>query len=540
MSVGLVSINDLTKKECKQIAYYFYILLIFNKENKSIDKMILFDLFSKLVIILKKEEKLINILNCIKKTLINRKCLTKSKKKDNKNFQCKEKTTEYFLEDKEIFSTVKKELDYLWQVDFFRCIYKNNYEISKLITTVFLSETDKFNESEILSNKFEVIIRKEIEVNSNIANFANKFKLTKQETELLQIVYLNGLCKEFNLIYNNIDENIQDNYSSLLKLYTTIKGYSLYMKKDYFSKSKLISYNFIDESTYEINFKVLESIKKRDISILFYGMIRKNSNKTYFPLDTFSVNSETITMAKNILNMNSPVSILIYGASNSGKTEFAKSLVNDSGKIPLLYVEPKIDSAADEVNPDQDEIEMMKLRSLLSYKQENSVIIIDNAQYILKTLYWFFGYEFILERKNEVNRLVKNSKNKVIWILNDSDELDDSTKDCFNYSIKFDKMSKDLLKKITQKKIKEIKVKEEIKDKIIELCDNYSTSINMVNTISETVKNIVEITKEDNKIIDNVGIVLNSNYTLINGSPKKESSVNKAYELSVLNTTTPP
>ena len=73
----------------------------------------------------------------------------------------------------------------------------------------------------------------------------------------------------------------------------------------------------------------------------------------------------------------------------------------------------------------------------LSIHKNDSVIVVDEAENILQSKSSFFGMQFTSPKKGIVNKMLENNVNKVIWILNYTDGLDDSTLRRFTYSIKF-------------------------------------------------------------------------------------------------------
>ncbi|WP_024469455.1 hypothetical protein [Treponema pedis] len=91
-------------------------------------------------------------------------------------------------------------------------------------------------------------------------------------------------------------------------------------------------------------------------------------------------------------------------------------------------------------------------------KKKDSIIIVDEAENILKTCDNFFGMITANAQKGIVNKTLENNVNKVIWILNYTDLLDSSTLRRFSYSIQFGEISKSMRQKIAALKLQEINI----------------------------------------------------------------------------------
>ena len=128
------------------------------------------------------------------------------------------------------------------------------------------------------------------------------------------------------------------------------------------------------------------------------------------------------------------------------------------------------------------------MNSLLSLHKKDSVIIVDEAEGVLKTQGSFFGMTFSLPQKGIVNKMLEESNNKVIWILNYTHELDESTRRRFTYSIKFSEMSRSMLKTIADTKLNKINMSTELHSELVDLCGKYRVTgasvDNMVKTVS--------------------------------------------------------
>ena len=173
-------------------------------------------------------------------------------------------------------------------------------------------------------------------------------------------------------------------------------------------------------------------VKAQSLQPYFSDMSRPLSLENTFPVDSFSVKEDERKLVESFLKGDDSANILLYGAAGSGKTEFAKSIVKACGMDAIRFkntyeVENSTDTAVSIIN------------ACLTIKRENTVFIIDEAESILETkpVDGLFG---TVCRKASVNKIFERCNNKVIWIVNYTDRMDDSTKRRFTYSVKFDKV----------------------------------------------------------------------------------------------------
>ena len=228
----------------------------------------------------------------------------------------------------------------------------------------------------------------------------------------------------------------------------------------------------------------------------------------------------------NLLNNSEPVSILLYGNPGSGKTEYAKALAKSTGKKVIIF---KNES---EITGDSNAI--YKLNLLLSLDKKDSILIIDEAESVLKTVELSFFGPMPSKKKGLVNKMLDNSKNKVIWIVNRTSQFDESTKRRFTMSCKFDSMPKDILNNIISSKLEPLCLSDDLQKDILNRFEKYNITGASVDNVVKTISSFSDISETDIK--DNVEIVLKENSLLLNGNSKMRETVSSSYDSSVLNT----
>ena len=120
-------------------------------------------------------------------------------------------------------------------------------------------------------------------------------------------------------------------------------------------------------------------------------------------------------VAANILSANEPVSILLYGAPGTGKTEFARALAEQVGHMAIFA--GLTDDCGREPSRGERLSHLLLLRSLCT-RMKGKLIIVDEADDVLS----------FHDRKNAskqwINRLVEAPQATTIWIVNDQHDLD--------------------------------------------------------------------------------------------------------------------
>ena len=251
-----------------------------------------------------------------------------------------------------------------------------------------------------------------------------------------------------------------------------------------------------------------------------------------YDLGSFSVKQESLEICKDLLNGKNPVSILFYGKPGSGKTELAKSLCRQTGKQVYIF--------KNEVETNERCNVLGRLVCLLSMERKDSVLIVDEADSLLKTMeFVFFGGKSPTKSKGTVNKMLENNKDKVIYIINHQHQIDDSTRRRFTFSIRFESMPKTMLKHIAKQKIDPLEISEDAKSELVTMFEKYHLSGQSVENIVKTIDAMD--CKDEDTMLKKAEIVMKENSMLLNGKKKKmRDRVKAEYDPRVLNSSMNP
>lgn len=347
-----------------------------------------------------------------------------------------------------------------------------------------------------------------------------ELQLSYEETEYLLFRYRKGTIQLASEVLGSLTCNSIGLYTEVLKI--TKKQFQQITRRD----SKLFQYGFIDEERC-LNPVLMECIEAQDFSIYFTDCIKTQEISKTYALSSFSVPAKNTKIYKSLLESDNPVSILLYGAAGAGKTEYAKSLIKSAGKKAIIF---KNES---EMIPRDDALSC--LNCLLSLDRKDSVLIVDEAESLLNTrVETLFGETVSPKKKGLVNKMLENSKNKVIWIVNYKSQMDESTLRRFTVSHKFEPMSASMLENIASKKLQTLELEESTRKNILKLLSRYQVTGASVDNLIKTVTSMNK--KNEKELLEDIDIVLQDNSTLLHGKAKMRTKVKDSYDLGVLNT----
>lgn len=539
MSYYSYTFKDLTESQKLTIAYYFYFFCKNNKDFYSLANEHIKILYKKLVDSLNLKQHSEKVIQAIINQHIQSNELTKYTllAKNNHPFSYRKQLPINFKEDDEILDNIEHNWfsRSLFDIDLIRAVFAGNENcLYKIIAYTFFIKPEKNNNFVIPDFDAVESVIKNFKIDKSCVSFLIKdFNLSKDEGDLLNLAYYCSVQINFNALMESYFDHNLDKKNYIVFYSNFFVEHNAGIIEQLLRKNKkLVSFGLFT-SKGELCDDTINSIVDGTTDSL-YSDVLKLDDKISYPLNSYNIKEDEINLASNLLKSNGAINLLLYGAPGAGKTEFARSLVRSLGLKPLVF------KNENEVNDEKAEDKVLcKINSLLSLDKKDSVIIVDEAEGILKTQGSFFGMQYSLPQKGIVNKMLENSHNRVIWILNYTHELDESTRRRFTYAIKFNEMTPTMLKSIADTKLNAITMSENLHTEIVDLCGKYHVTGASVDNIVKTVSNMDLSTSKETQVLNDVKKVLESNSTLIFGKKKMREMVRPDYDLSVLNTTTP-
>ena len=525
-------VENLNRNECYAVIGYFYNICKNLDSFRGCSKF--FCLFNAFVEKFELENRSLEVTQAIIQKSIQEKQLTLFNPRENYQhpFDYRNELEQNFEEDLMIGKKFGKfDTDTVLHINLCRCIFAKKENFAKIIAlTFFYKETAPVDlcilEKTINNIKMPSHISQAINNVKPIKCLIEALKLSDEEAKLLLLAYRTSavyeLCEmvacRLSSDYTDICAKFLD--TSCLKIKTLLR-----------SDKKLVSFGLMNDNA-EVPDDCNECIFSGTLAPFFFNILKEENTEKAFDINTYSIKKEYSNLALQFLKSDCASNILLYGNSGSGKTEFAKTLAAQSG-LKLFIFKNEMDT-----NGDNNENTLYRLNCLLSIQKSDSIIVVDEAENILQSKSSFFGMQFTSPKKGIVNKMLENSVNKVIWILNYTDGLDDSTLRRFTYSIKFGEMPKTMLQSIAYSKLKNINVKGKLLNELVGLCGSYRVTGASITNMLKTVNSGVNENEE--KIILDVKNMLEANSELLYGVSNVRKKLQDSYELEALNTSIAP
>lgn len=533
------SIKNLSVSECRIFAYYLYVITKYKHDNypdeESEDSYLslIYTTFLRLGKRLGIQKKIETYLEGVIKQYAKHEVLTRITGDDisKRPWFSKSNIPYTFQEDCEIERLLYR-IDFpeVSLIDLFRCFYvsQSNEFLLSLIANFLIAEEP--SEEPGLLESIPPHLKKALNNTKTVAFVEKAVNLSKEEAQILLLFYRLYTNNLFAQIFENFSDSPKDEIISLI-LGISNRELNTYLRRD----SKLRMYGFFDEPR-QICEDFLECIQAGSMQPYFCDLLKPDNSENCYELDSFSVNEESQKIISTMLKSDESVSILFYGKPGSGKTEFAKSLAKKSGlKTYLFKNESEIVGNRSSTNI------LCRLNCLLSMSADNNLYIIDEADTLLESSSRnFFGLPVPSHTKGTINKMLEGSRNKTIWIVNFTDQIDESTLRRFTYSYKFEAMPQKQLQVIARSKLSKLNLEEQTNSRILELLNTYRVTGASVDNVVKAIKSLGCKTGKNEELVGCVKSVLKENALLLNGNKRMRELVSPSYDPEVLNASLEP
>lgn len=508
-----------TKNEPYALAFYLYTLLE-GKSNQTIVSEFenLIHAFLEYTNKLNKNVRLCKVLEKEIIKLEEQRKLTLLSEPANEEMCFSECDIPYMYEqDKRVDRTIRNYDNYSTAlIDLYRILINSDKTtFTSIINTVIFSDSENYS----LTDKLELSrkTQKAILDISKTQFLVDQVQLTEAEARYILLLCRFNSNDELRFLMRNNDLEVRENMADMLGI--TSKDLSYMLRSD----QKIKTFGFVDDDG-EYNFSLNECIEAQSIEPYFSDLLKPLDCGKAYELESFSVRPESTEICIDLLKGKNPVSILFYGKPGSGKTELAKAICKSTGKKIYIF---KNETEAVPRSP------LGELACLLSMERQDSILIVDEADSLLRTLDFNFFGSVPSKTKGTVNKMLENNCDKVIYIINHQHQIDESTLRRFTFSIKFEAMPARQLRSIAKTKIESIELADETKLQILDMFDKYKLTGQSVDNIVKTIEGME--CKDEESLLKKVGIVMKENSQLLNGKSKMRDSVKSEYDPGVLN-----
>lgn len=425
-------------------------------------------------------------------------------------------------------------------INLFRCLHIMDSEyhfFSRLVANILLKKQPDSSLS--LLEKIPAHVKKALTDTSQVEFLANALALSEDEINFLNFTYRCAVLPHLAFLTSELSAEQKALFSTKV-LDIAARRYNALLR----SNSALRAFGFIDEDG-DILPDTVDCIANKSFDVFFADLIKESNCENAYNLESFNVNKNATTIMQRMLSGKENISLLLYGKPGSGKSEYAKALVAASGLKPLIFKNEA--ELSQEKNANNTNI-LCRLNLLLSINRPDTVLIIDEADTLLKTRdISFFGINMPSKSKGTVNKMLEEGKNKIIWIVNFTSQMDDSTLRRFNFSYKFEAMTKEQLRTITSTKLMPLNLPIPTNTQILGLMEKYSVTGASVDNVVKTIKSLGSANNDtqsavaDNtELVSCVKTILKENALLINGKAKMRDRVNANYDMRALNASMAP
>ena len=255
---------------------------------------------------------------------------------------------------------------------------------------------------------------------------------------------------------------------------------------------RLFRYNCIDEA-YNFNFKELggyfEGMEAVPLDARYYRADKAEALPWEFYGKLADEDGAVLREMLDSRRDGGRLNILFYGVPGTGKTSFARTLAGVTGFTPYELLQGESDGRNVSAATRLAGIQIFNVRMAAG----RTLLVVDEADELLRTNGSFMGERIRGgSEKGVINTVLDGMKVPAIWISNaDSDEMDESVRRRFDYSIRFRALTRCQRETIWRNNIRKLGMKSLITEAAAAtFAERYETSAGGITMVLENVKRL--------------------------------------------------
>lgn len=267
----------------------------------------------------------------------------------------------------------------------------------------------------------------------NCESMKRILNLSDIEIDLCLLLFINSNWKPIEKYFDGELDWINSNGRGTLSTVLGVNNQKL--QKILFGKLKTL--NIIDHKTYlSLNEEYQYFFESLDDKLLIKEVFEP-INAQALPLEYYLLQNEKLNLIIKLLSShkNTATHILLYGKPGTGKTSFAQSLAKTLNLTALKVTMGK----NNEVSIRRGSVEACLN---MTNNGKNALIVVDEADELLNTSIPFFrsGGQ---QDKGWLNELLERPGTRAIWIVNSINDIEESVRRRFVFSLHFEKLQKE-------------------------------------------------------------------------------------------------
>ena len=383
--------------------------------------------------------------------------------------------------------------------------------------------------------KFITLVRKEFairnkclsyrgksEIEKNIQNLAKKFNLTQYDIRVCTFLYITTAwhkAEEYFLTYLKCNAVSGRRYLKTIlrmndsQINTVLSGNLI--------KIELCAIKNNGFAATDAFAELLLNPSDEDLEAQYFNWVNTKTKR----INKHVIDPQKTEHVLKILSAKrqSATHILLYGASDSGKINYAYGIANESG-LPAYEVTSNAN------NPGGRKAAITACMN--SINNRDSIIIIDNADELLRKKY-FYMKDVESEDKSWLIQFLKKPAPKIIWIANNIEDIDVAVLKHFSFSLEFKQINQRQRIGAWKSILNKHRLKNSFSDEELKELSKYPVDTDV---IDRCVKTAIEIAlPEKSNLKEIVRKNIDAQMELIKNKTNNKDKIENNYSLEGLN-----